>query len=570
MAENGAAISHRAALARAFTPKDASLRRLRNTILLRLLVVSVVPLLILSAYFHHQFKVTLTKRSQLQLETLASSHRGAVDRFIQNKVSALSGIVQSSLIQLPPSKSEVEKLHKVLQSLDETILDVGVFDENGRHVAYAGPFEFLEGRDYRNEPWFRALMETERTSYVSDVYLGYRDEPHFVIAVKAVREADTWVLRLTVNLQKFQQFVDEVSLIAQLRGFLVNPQGVYQVTPSDLGSPLDDSPLWKASGRQTEGVFETEVDGEGYLAAAQRLTRVDWTLVVIQPVTAAYAPIARAQVIVVLIIVFGLAVTVVAAWLATSTLMRQYSRSEANRAELISQLVQAGKMTTMGEMAAGVAHEVNNPLAIILSEIGVMEDVLDPALGQAFDPDDFLRRLNSIREESNRCRGIIHKLLGFARRNKPRITDCDLGAVIDEAMDMVGKELSLENIEMRVDVADGLGPIRTDEDQLRQVLINLVRNAADAIGKGGAISIQAHDVGRQVSLSVADTGCGISPENIEQIFMPFFTTKEVGKGTGLGLSITHGIVTALGGTIKVTSEVGQGTTFEILLPKTQA
>ncbi len=570
MQETQNQITHSAALARAFKPTDISLKKLRNTILLRLLLVSLVPLLILSLYFHHQFKTTLENRSELQLETLVSGHGQAVDRFIQNKISALTGVVHSNLIALPPTKTEVEKLHKVLKSLDDTILDVGVFDHEGRHVAYSGPYEFLESKNYHREAWFRVLIDTDARYYISDVYLGYRDQPHFIIAVKARTEKQTWVLRLTVNLEKFQEFVDDVGPLGQSHAFIVNHAGIYQVVPATLGRPLQPTEMKETIQAAGDRLFETEVAGEEYLGVALSLETVDWKLVVIQNRAVAYAPIQRAQIIVAAIILLGVFVTIIASLLATSTLMRQYAHSEANRAELISQLVQAGKMGTMGEMAAGVAHEINNPLAIILSEIGVMEDLLDPRMSQHFEPEDFRRRLNSIREESNRCRSIIHKLLGFARRNKPKITDCNLRGIIDETVELVRKELSLENIEILVDVDPRIPPIHTDENQLRQVLINLVRNGADAIGKDGRITVNAHDMGEKVSLIVADTGCGIAPEHIEQIFMPFFTTKDVGKGTGLGLSITHGIVTNLGGTINVTSEVGNGTAFELIIPKTHS
>jgi len=568
MKKVGSTITHSAAIARAFEPTAVSLKRLRNKILWSLLLVSMVPLLILSVYFHYQFKTTLETRSKLQLETLASSHRQAVDRFIHDKISALRGVVDSNLINLPPTKSEVEKLLKVLNSLDETILDVGVLDEEGRHVAYSGPFSFLEGKDYSGETWFQSLKDTDSRSYISDVYLGYRDQPHFIIAIEANSNNKKWFIRLTVDHQKFQDFVDDVANTKQTHACIVNNQGIYQAVAENIGCVLQTTPMWASMDKDHDGLFETKMGGESYLVAAQKLTRADWKLVVIQPQSVAYAPINRARVIVVFIMVLGIVATIIASLLATSTLMRRYAYSEANRAELVSQLVQAGKMSTMGEMASGVAHEINNPLAIILSEIGVMEDLLDPQMSQSFDPEDFRKRLNSIREESNRCRSIIHKLLGFARRNKPTIADCDIRDIIQQTIDMINKELSLENIEIRVDVDERLELIQTDENQLEQVLINLIRNGADAIGKNGAINISAHSSGDKMSLIVSDTGCGISSDHIEQIFMPFFTTKDVGKGTGLGLSITHGIITALGGTINVTSDIGHGTAFEIVLPKT--
>ncbi len=559
--------SHRISIARAFKPTETSLRSLRNTILLRLLLVSLIPLTILSIYFHYQFKSTLEQRTRLQLQTLASGHRQAIDRFINSKIHALKGIVDSSLISLPPDRPEVQKLHHIMKSLDNTILDVGVFDHQGRHIAYSGPFEFLEGKNYSREVWFRTLQDTDADYFVSDVYLGYRDQPHFIIAVEKRVDDKSWILRLSVNLSKFQQFVDDVNQVDAAHAFIINNKNQYQSVPDELGRPLDEAFVLPEGQGANAGQMELDVGEESYLVAAERLKTVDWQLVVIQPTSAAYAPIHQTQIIVFLIIALGIILTITASLLATTTLMREYAHSEENRAELVSQLVQAGKMGTMGEMAAGVAHEINNPLAIILSEIGVMEDLLDPSLGGRFHAEDFLRRLNSIREESNRCRSIIHKLLGFARRNKPNMSDCDLVTLVEQTVDMVERELTLENIEIRIELDHTLAPVHTDCDQLKQVLLNLIRNGADAIGKNGRITIHGDHSGEYLSLTVSDTGCGISQENIEQIFMPFFTTKDVGKGTGLGLSITHGIITALGGRIRVSSEPGQGTSFEIMIPR---
>jgi signal transduction histidine kinase len=257
---------------------------------------------------------------------------------------------------------------------------------------------------------------------------------------------------------------------------------------------------------------------------------------------------------------------VLASVYATATLVRRVARSERERSRLEGQLIQAGKLSTLGEMAAAVAHEIHNPLAAILSEAGVMEDVLDPALAGEFDRAEFRARLASIREEVMRCRGITHRLLGFARPSAPTIARHDLNRIAEAAVDLVGREFALENIAARLDLADGPVEVRTDGEQARQVVLNLLRNAADAIGKNGTITVATRRRRDGAVLRVTDTGVGIAPEDQERVFLPFFTTKEAGKGTGLGLSISHGIVTALGGTIRVESRLGHGSTFEVFLP----
>jgi two-component system, NtrC family, sensor kinase len=195
-----------------------------------------------------------------------------------------------------------------------------------------------------------------------------------------------------------------------------------------------------------------------------------------------------------------------------------------------------------------------------------MEDLLDPSLGDGFDRDVFRDYLRSIREEVFRCRGITKKLLGFARRTASTIEPQDANGLVRESVGLIAKELTLENIRVELDLAEGLPEIRTDGEKIKQVILNLVRNAADAIGKDGTITVRTARAREGISLRVADTGVGIPPEVLDKIFLPFFTTKEVGKGTGLGLSISHGIVTSLGGSIDVASKVGEGTTFEIRLP----
>jgi len=564
--DNGKQTEGEIEIAKAFMPTDTSLRQLRRTVMMRLLFVALVPMIILSIYFHYQFRTTLEKRSKLQLTTIASTHAESIDRFIENKAVALSSLIESDMISLPPTKKEIGKLHKVLQSIEDTILDVGVFDDAGSQVCYSGPFEFLEGKNYRNELWFETLSVSAEPIFISDVYLGYRAQPHFIIAVRTEHQGKQWFLRMTIDPVSFLEMVDDVKQIDGAHAFIVNSKGVFQSVPEDMGKPLGSYKNWKSINKHSD-IFKFAGEDEEYLVSRKKMNSVNWTLVVQQPLSSSYAPILQAQWVVLTIVVIGLAFIILASLFATASLMKSYSRSEKNRAELIEQLTQAGKMSTMGEMAAGVAHEINNPLAIMLSEIGLMEDYLDPSLPGEFDRDNFTKRLDSIREEANRSREIIHKLLGFARRTKTTMVNCDINNIIKNTVQLVQNEFTLENIEIILELEPNITEISSDEGKIKQVLLNLFMNAADAIGKYGIIRASTIDNKDSISLIVSDTGCGISKKNLQKIFMPFFSTKEVGKGTGLGLSITHGIVTSLGGKIHVVSETGKGTSFEVVLPK---
>ncbi len=558
-------ISAEADIAKAFEPSATSVRQMRSRLLLRLLLVSLTPLLLLFVYFHFQFRSTLEERSQRQVRTIAINHGTYVDRLIETKASALRSLAESDLCTFPPSKDDIQRLYKILTSLDNIVLDVGVFDDEGRHLYYAGPFQFLEGRNYGNEPWFKALSSSENPLYISDAYLGYRHEAHFIIAVRTEVEGRRWYVRMTINPTRFGDLVEDVQQLVGADAYLINRENVFQSIAPELGKPLSLAPTDMHPDSEADRPPSMIAEKGGYLLAFYPMESVAWTLVVRQPLKLAYAPAAQAMWVSLAILGFGIVFIVFASLLASTTLVRHYVRSERNRKALIDQLVQAGKMSTMGEMAAGVAHEINNPLAIIQSECGLMEDYLDPAFGDRFDRDEFKRRLRSIIDESNRCRSIIHKLLGFARRTASTIRDCDLNQLVATTVELVRKELSLENIEIVLDLSPELEPIQTDGEKIKQVLLNLIRNAADAIGKDGRITILTTRSATEISFIVSDTGSGISEENLKNIFLPFFTTKEVGKGTGLGLSISHGIVTSLGGRIGVTSQLGVGTSFEIAL-----
>jgi two-component system NtrC family sensor kinase len=550
----------------AFVRRGGSLARLRNTVLARLVVVALLPLGVLAIYLQHQFTTAQEQSARALLQTVARGHQETVDGTIERKVALLKGLAPSGLIQLPPTQQELSQLLEVLQGLDPMILDIGVFDASGIHVRYAGPVQGLEGRSYADDPWFCSLSaDDSRDVFVSDVYRGHRDEPHFVVAVRSTVAQRPWYLRLTINPERFTSLVNNVGVLRGADAFIVNPELRYQVVPAGVGKPLE-SATGMESKLGEQQVEDVTIDGTEYLVAAAGMRATGWTLVVRQTARAAYEPVEKTRRGALLIVALGIALILLASLAATLTLVRRYERAEAQRAELLDQLVQAGKLGTLGEMAAGVAHEINNPLAVIASEVGVMEDDLDPAFGGELEPDQVREQLKSIKEEVYRCRDITHKLLGFARFHETELERRDVGDIVRHSVGLLGKQLELENIDLDLELDERLPPILTDADKLEQVLLNLLRNAADAIGKNGRIEVRSSRDGNAAVVAVEDDGPGIDPEHLGRVFEPFFTTKQVGKGTGLGLSISHGIVSSLGGEISVASTPGVGTTFQVRLP----
>jgi len=241
---------------------------------------------------------------------------------------------------------------------------------------------------------------------------------------------------------------------------------------------------------------------------------------------------------------------------------------ERHEAELSGQLVQAAKLASVGELAAGIAHEINNPLAIIAEEVGVLRDALDPTLVGPDDPPlDLPEHLEAIHEAVFRCRDITRKLLGFVRQTEVRIERHHPHAILDDVLDgMLGNELTISGVAVERAYDPGVSTIFTDRNQLVQVFVNLVKNAVDAMPRGGTLTVTTRHRAGAVEIRVRDTGYGIPPEHRDRIFMPFFTTKDPGKGTGLGLSVSAAIIQNFGGTVHVDSSPDAGTTFTIELP----
>jgi signal transduction histidine kinase len=231
-------------------------------------------------------------------------------------------------------------------------------------------------------------------------------------------------------------------------------------------------------------------------------------------------------------------------------------------------LLQAVRLADVGQLAAGVAHEINTPLAsMALRAESLLQSAQDPRLLAIESFKNFPRYLKTIDEEVFRCKKIIGALLEFSRSRKPEVRITDLNALAERATELVDHQMRLKQVTLSLLLEPNLRRIEADDGQIRQVLIALLMNALDATSAGGHVVVETREDSEQsVSLSVTDDGAGIPTENLPKIFSPFFTTKPIGQGTGLGLAVCHGIVAAHGGEMRVESEVGRGTRFAMILP----
>jgi len=254
-----------------------------------------------------------------------------------------------------------------------------------------------------------------------------------------------------------------------------------------------------------------------------------------------------------------IASTLFSASYLASTIMEGLRRKDEEMRRFNEGLLQTEKLAAIGQLAAGIAHELNTPLASIA---GYAEELGEIVRGSG---DKVVHYTGVIRSQTERCKAITQSLLNFARKSEIRVQPVDVNAVLREAIDYLRFKKRAPELRIEADLGE-VPPLQADPGQLLQVFLSILINAADAVQGGGRILVKSR-ASKDVQVVVADTGSGIPEENLKKVFEPFFTTKEPGQGTGLGLSLSYGIVKQLGGSIDLKSRVGEGTEVTISLPR---
>lgn len=259
-----------------------------------------------------------------------------------------------------------------------------------------------------------------------------------------------------------------------------------------------------------------------------------------------------------------MAVAVENAQLYALTQQQVLALSEVNRRlrEAQQQLIQSAKLASIGQLVAGLAHELNNPVGIILGFVEVL-------LQDRPEDDPLTAPLRAVRQEARRCRQIVRNLLDFARSSEPQFRPTDVAGVLDMTCTLLAHQAMLHRVHIVREYQAPLPIIMADANQLQQVFTNLMLNAIQAMPQGGTLRVRARVVGEELHISFTDTGVGIPPEHLERIFEPFFTTKPAGEGTGLGLSVSKGLIEQHGGALEVVSPapgLDAGAQFTVRLP----
>jgi two-component system NtrC family sensor kinase len=566
--------------ATAEVPEFAAQRRATYSRLFRRFVwltilCSLVPLLLVGWGINLHYSKFARERMLNFFQTQVEDHRKDIERFLSEHTSKMQLVVGTRTLEQLIEPGALETVFELFNQDTHTLTDLGVIAEHGYHLAYVGPYD-LWSRNYAKEFWFAQVIQ--KGIYISDMFMGFRKEPHFIIAVTHENGGKKWILRATINTDVFRSLVENVRIGKTGQVYLLNTEGVFQTSPRVSGAIMEKSsypmePYHEGPKvRSLEGLRDAEGKERPRQIACQAwLKNPSWLLVAKQDYDEAFADVNYANTWTLVFLHLSAASILVVTVLITRHMITVVKRRNSEADRLNQQLLQAGKLASIGELSAGVAHEINNPLAIILTERQLLLDaarqapIADPEFQEQFSDS-----MSQIDIQVQRCKRITQNLLRFSRRTQSLIEKVDLNAFLREVIELMEREARTSGIKFFSELDAGLPPVLSDPSQLQQVFLNLITNAIDAHdGKPyGAVRIttQSDPDRKLAAVRVADTGSGIKPDHLNRIFDPFFTTKAVGKGTGLGLSICFSIVKRLGGSLTVQSEMGKGTEFTILLP----
>ena len=538
--------------------------RLLSFSVLSVSLVAIIPLVVMTAVNYYQYQEAFHAESLRPIARFTTIAKLSLEAFLSERVSALDLV---SRTQSAVDLRDPQKLNALLARMKRAFggfIDLGLVDATGKQVSYAGPYD-LQGKDYTGQDWFHEVGL--RGVHISDVFLGHRHLPHFVIAVSF--DTDTaagFVLRATIDTDNIVRQISALTMHPSNDAFLVSREGILQTPSRFYGKALETCPLPMPPVSTQAEVLETlDEEGTPLVIGYAFIERSPFVLMLLRrpgSLQLGWLSLRRdlvvflaISIILILAVVFG----------GSKYMVNRTRQADMRRAVVYHEMEYTNKMAAIGRLAAGVAHEINNPLAIIGEKAGLHKDLL--TFSDELPPKErMLELVDAVLESVERCGAITHRLLGFAKHMDTQREGIDLEALLKGVLGFLEKEAGYRNLQVTFHIEEDVPAIESDRGQLQQVFLNIVNNAFAAVDDGGSIRISISTAGRdKVVVSVDDNGTGIAKEDLEHIFEPFFSTKK-GAGTGLGLSITYGIVQKLGGQIKVSSTPGVGTNFTVTLP----
>ncbi|MBT3223573.1 MAG: two-component sensor histidine kinase, partial [Proteobacteria bacterium] len=486
-------------------------RRLLFTAIVATSLVSVFPIVIMTVVNYLQYQEAFHKESIRPVSRLTTNAKLSLKAFLSERLSALNLVVH---IEKPEVLADPVQLKRNLRHMQDTFggfIDLGLISEDGQQISYAGPYQ-LEGLDYQNQDWFNEV--NLRGTHISEVFMGHRNVPHFVIAVKH-RHSDekSIVLRATIDTEAINRQI--LSMGTQGDAFIINKKGILQ-TPSRLyGNVLQEIPISVPPYSQNTELIETfDENGSPLIVGYAYVDRTPFAIMLLnRPGAMQENWVTLRRSLVLFLIISVVFILVVVVW-GSKYMVNRAREADLKQAAFIHNLEYTNKMAAIGRLAAGVAHEINNPLAIINEKAGLLKDRLE--LSKTIPPKEKqLKSIDSIIKSVDRCGTITHRLLGFAKHMDLRHEPIHLDILVKEVLGFLEREATYRSIKIGFDVEPDLPAIESDRGQLQQVFLNIINNGMMAVPDGGEIEIKISKSGfSRISVSITDNGTGIPEENL--------------------------------------------------------
>jgi two-component system, NtrC family, sensor kinase len=556
--------------------KKESYSRLYRNFISLIFVTSLIPHLLVGWGIYFYSSKFSNTRLKNYFQGQVEDHRKIIELFLKERASDLEMVVETHTLNQLCLRENLARVFGALNRNGQFFIDLGVISERGKHLSYVGPYQLMD-KDYSQTFWFKEVMK--KGVFISDMFMGYRNSPHFIIAFFHPEAGRRWILRASIDTEYFRSLVENVRIGKTGEAYLLNQSGIFQTSPHLKGKIMGKAPLSLEKFQKDSGV---NIIGEDQKSSEQAFPRQiiaytwlkdpRWLLVIKQDYSEAFKEINQANWLTLVFLLLSSLGIIFLTITVTYFIVKMIRKRDEKNQLLNDQLTQASKLASLGEVSAKVAHELNSPLGGILIFANLLLEETP-----AEDPKQ--KDLKEIIDQAIRCKEIVKDLLEFSRKSTHQRVPCSINQSIRQTVDLLSKQDLIQsplflgpivqsNIQVVQEIDPNLPLISADPNKLNQILVNLIINAVDAMEGKGILTLRTYQLPleKKVVLEVSDTGAGIPPENISKIFEPFFTTKEVGKGTGLGLSTVYGIVQEHEGTIEVSSVVGQGTTFILRFP----
>lgn len=541
--------------------------KLRIVLVVTILFFSLAPMLIVGIGIPFQFSDLYYKKTLREVGNVARAKGKTIDVFMEERIAQLKTIADTSSYDELTQEGYLSMVLNSVKKNSQSYVDLGIIDMDGNHKAYAGPYQ-LGDANYKDETWFKETIR--RNVYVSDVFLGFRNFPHIIIAVLRVEGEKSWILRATIDSEIFSSIVHAGQMSKTSDSFVISRRGQLQTASALAGELMGNTSLaWPR--HESDAIVEESLGGKNMLVAKVPLNYAPWLLVVAEDPAEHLSSLYSARLMSAGLMALGLLALCLGTWFITARIVKYLEKADEQKAQYDAVIMQSSKMAALGKMAAGIAHEINNPLMLIREYAGWVKDLLhEEDREQVENYSDMESSLSKIEQNVDRAKDVTHRLLGFARRVDPVPESIPLTPIVEQAVAFLLNEAERRKIAIERDFSEECIRVATDVGQLQQVVLNIVDNAIDAVDDGQAVYIRTFKEDDNAYIEVRDTGKGIGEENLKQIFDPFFTTKKQGEGTGLGLSICYSIMVSLGGSINVKNHPEGGAVFTISLPVSTA